>query len=133
MAVVGVVLERAAAPRAVAGRGREATAAFRAESGIGFGAGTVGGASGNREMGDGRGRRADPSRLAAPASRVFSAQGSQSLRGVLGFQVIEIRVRELPRRAIELDLFQGAERDRPGREIVIGIVSFVHASRRTRA
>src|SRR5713101_1538884 len=125
MAVVGVVLERAAAPRAVAGRGREAAAAFRAESGIGFGAGTVGGASGNRETGDGRGRRADPSRLAAPASRVFSAQGSQGFGGVSGFQNIVVRIGELPGGAIDLDLFQGAERDRPGREIIIGIVSFV--------
>src|SRR2546422_10642098 len=128
MAVMGVVLERRAAPRAVAGRGREAAAAVGAEGGIGFGARTVGGARGTRETGDGRGRRADPSRLAAPASRVFSAQGSQGFRGVLGFQVIVIRVRELPRGAIKLDLFQGAERDGAGREIILGILPLVHPS-----
>src|SRR5882724_2360916 len=130
MAVMGLVLEGRAAPRTIAGRGREAAAAFRAESGIGFGAGTVGGACGMRDAGSGkRACTGHAPRISHPASRRIGAKRSQGFRGVLGFQVVVIRVRELAGRAIELDLFQGAERDRPGREIIIGIVSFVYASR----
>src|SRR6266852_5259353 len=113
MAVMGLVLERRAAPRTIAGRGREAAAAFRTEGGIGFGARTVGGTRGSREREAGSRSRVDGT---APGSRLpaLRAQRDQCFGGVFAFQRVVIGVRELPRGAIELDLFQGAERDGAG-------------------
>src|SRR6266550_6423116 len=129
MAVMGVALERRAAPGAIAGRGREAAAAFRAEGSVGFRAGTVGRTSGNRETGDGRRRCADPSRLPTPASRLLSPQGDQRFGGVPGFQGVVVCIGELPGGAIELDLFQGAQGNGARTEVVFRVLPLVHDSR----
>src|SRR2546428_5935672 len=102
---MSVVLERRAAPRAIAGRGREAAPAVGAEGRVGFGAGTVAGASGMRDAGGGRGRgtRCPASPISHPASRLFGPERSQGFRGGFGFQNILVRVRELPRGAVRLD------------------------------
>src|SRR5882762_878206 len=125
MAVMGVVLERRAAPRAVTRRGREAAAAVGAELRVGFGPGAVGGTRGSRERGAERRGCAYGSAPGSPLP-ALRTKGSQGFRGVFGFQIIVVRVRELPRGAIELDLLQGAEGDCARREVVIGILSFIH-------
>src|SRR2546429_7690572 len=94
MAVMGLVLERRAAPRAVARRGREAAAAFRAEGGIGFGAETVAGTYGMRDAGCGMRHVTGgyASRISHLASRVFSAEGRQRFGSVFRLQGVIVGV-----------------------------------------
>ncbi|HVH08370.1 MAG TPA: hypothetical protein VM736_01105 [Gemmatimonadales bacterium] len=49
----------------------------------------------------------------------------QRLRRVLPLEQVVVRLRQLPRGAIELDLLQGPERDGARREVILGIVAFV--------
>src|SRR5947199_10447674 len=106
MAVMGVALERRAAPGAIAGRGREAAPAVGAEDGVRFGARTVGRTSGMRDAGCGM-RRCGmrdggcgmrhvtggyASRISHLASRVFSAEGRQRFGSVFRLQGVIVGV-----------------------------------------
>ena len=119
MTVVGVVLERRAAPRAIAGRGREAAAAVGAELRVGFRARAVAGARGKWDTGNGR----------RWCRRLFGSERRNRFGGVAGSQGFVVCIRELTCRAIEFDLLQGPQRDGSRRQVVIGIVSFIHVSR----
>src|SRR2546428_7334896 len=103
---MSVVLERRAAPRAIAGRGREAAPAVGAEGRVGFGAGTVAGGRGMRDAGGGMGRgtRCHAYPISHPASRLFGPVRSTGFRGVYGFQNIVVRGRGLSPAALELEL-----------------------------
>src|SRR6266566_440984 len=70
-------------------------------------------------------------RRAAPRSPLpgLGAQRSQGFRGVLRFQVVVVRIGELAGRAIELDLFQGAQRDGAGTEVVFRVLALAHVLR----
>src|SRR6266508_2777142 len=128
MAVVGVMLERRAAPRAVAGGGRETAAALRAEGGVRFGAGTVGGARGKRERGAGSGTLQEGTAPRSPLPGL-GAEGSQGFGGVSGFQNIVVRIGELTGRAIELDLLQRTQRDGARTQVVVGVLPLAHVAR----
>ena len=55
----------------------------------------------------------------------FGTKGSESFGGVPVFQGIIVLIRQLPGRAIELDLLQSPQRHGPRREIVVGIEALV--------
>src|SRR5438034_2683341 len=94
MAVMGVALERRAAPGAIAGRGREAAPAVGAEDGVRFGARTVGRTSGMRDAGCGMRHVTGgyASRISHLASRVFSAEGRQRFGSVFRLQGVIVGV-----------------------------------------
>src|SRR5437879_5972041 len=121
---MGVGLERRAAPSAIAGRGRETPTAIRTELCVRFGTGTMGRARGSRERGAGSRTLTEGTAPGSPLPGL-GAESSQGLRRVLGLQIIVIRVRELARRAIELDFLQGTQRDGAGRQIILGILPFL--------
>src|SRR5207249_10836937 len=106
MAVMGVVLERRAAPRAVAWRGPEAAAAAGAEQRVTLRARAVAGTYGMRDAGCGM-RRCGirdggcgmrhvtggyASRISHLASRVFSAEGRQRFGSVFRLQGVIVGV-----------------------------------------
>src|SRR6266550_1746808 len=128
MAVMGVTLERCAAPRAVAGGGRETAAALRAEGGVRFGARAVGGARGRRERGAGSGTLQEGTAPRSPLPGI-GAQGSQCFRGVLGLQKIVVCIGELTGRAIELDLLQRPQRNGARTQVVVGVLPLTHVAR----
>src|SRR6266566_3182071 len=86
MAVMGVVLEGRAAARAVSGGRREAATAFGTEQRVRFGSGTIGGADGKRDTGNGKRRCSHVSRFPFLASRRFGPQGRKRFGGVPGLQ-----------------------------------------------
>src|SRR6266849_2827020 len=121
MAVVGIVLERRAAPRTVAGCGGEAAAALRAELRVGLRAGTVSGTSGNGERRARSGTLREGTALRSPGPG-FGTERSQGFGGVSGFQNIVVGIGEFAGRAVELDLLQGAQRDGTGTQVVVRVL-----------
>src|SRR2546428_1884772 len=113
MAVMGVRLERRAAPSAIAGRGRETATAIRTELCVRFGTGTMVGTNGMREAGGGRrrGRGGPASRISHLASRWVGAECGKRFRRVPRLQDVVVRIGYLARRAIELHFLQGTQRD----------------------
>src|SRR5437879_7508432 len=128
VAVARVVLQGRPAARAVARRGSETAAALRAELGIRFQASTVGGTAGNGERGRGNGPRPTLPQSPFPFPSLL-AQRRHRLRRVLRFQRVVVGVRQLPSGAVELDLFQRAQRDRARGEIIIRIFPLATPSR----
>src|SRR5437870_4022384 len=113
---MGVGLERRATPSAIAGRGRETAAAIRTELCVRFGTGTMVGTNGMRDAGCGmrRGSGYPASRISHLASRGFAAECGKRFGSVPRLQDVVVGIGWLARRAIELDLLQGAQRDGAG-------------------
>ena len=65
------------------------------------------------------------SRIAHPVSRRFRSHRRDRLGRILRLQVIVVGIGQLPSRAIELDLFQRAQRDRLRAHVIVGIVPLV--------
>src|ERR1041384_3284534 len=111
------------AAHAVPGRGTEPAAAFGAELGAGFGARTVlrTTCTVRRSQCGGRHFR----RTAHGVRRTLATHRRQRLGRVLGFQLIVVDVGEFPRRAIELDLLERAERHDLWRHVIVGVFALV--------
>jgi len=69
------------------------------------------------------------SRISHPVSRRFPSHRRQCFARVLGFQAFVVSVGKFPRRAIEFDLLERAQRDSLRAQIVVGVFALVDGAR----